>query len=178
MFRQKLVTLFILLLYGFLSYPVNSKVLPPNYNYPINSLDLFFPGNEITPIDTKYPNKDTAFKNKKIDVYKYVVSEKYYKFSVYIAVFEGKVVELFTRLPGYFSHDVFHQTLIDKFGKQTDYFKKENTAIYTWKNVNGLTITYAGSCTITCFPIYYNVRFSTPDKNIPKHDPILTLLSL
>ena len=66
-------------------------------------------------------------------------------------------------LPQYFSHDLFHQALINRLGKQDSYLKKNKTAVYRWKNRKGLNYIYAGACTITCFPIYYAVYRQNPE---------------
>jgi hypothetical protein len=85
-----------------------------------------------------------------------------YKFPVFVQVANGQVLDFFARLPAYFLHDVFHQSLINRYGKQDLYFKKDSNAIYIWNDEEGIRFTYSGGCTINCFPIYFAGSSSKP----------------
>jgi hypothetical protein len=67
------------------------------------------------------------------------------------------ILDFFAILPSYFLHDLFHQALINRLGKQSSYIKKETAALYIWKTSDGLTHYYQGTCTINCFPEFYSV---------------------
>ena len=85
---------------------------------------------------------------------RFYVKQLRYRFSVMVQIEGNKVVDFFATLPSYFLHDVFHQSLINRLGKQTRYFYQENSAVYLWKNKKGIDFIYRATCTITCFPIY------------------------
>lgn len=77
-----------------------------------------------------------------------------YKFGAFVELRGDRVIGFFAALPSYFLHDIFHQGLINRFGMQDEFFHRDATSVYRWNNANGLTLTYSGACTITCFPIY------------------------
>jgi hypothetical protein len=87
---------------------------------------------------------------------------------------EGKILDMFAKLPSYFLHDVFHQSLINRFGKQDEYKKYGEEAIYKWTK-SPLTHVYSGACTITCFPIFYTV-FPTDQKTERPFTPLIELM--
>ena len=62
---------------------------------------------------------------------------------------------MFVRPPSYLLHDFFHQDLINKYGKQNEYTHENGSGYYYWATKNK-DIYYQGSCTITCFPIFYS----------------------
>lgn len=102
---------------------------------------------------------------------RFQVKQERYVFPLHAQAKDGKFTDFMARLPQYFSHDLFHQALINKFGKQDSYLKKDETAIYHWKNRDGLRHVYVGACTITCFPIYYAVYPEGGEEKEPK--PVL-----
>lgn len=116
------------------------------------------PGNFMQDIDKVYPKKELVFKTEQFVTYKYYISHIRYKFPILVQFHKGKVTDFHAKLPQYFLHDIFHQSLINRIGKQDIYKKIEEQAIYIWKNKNGKRHYYAGACTITCFPIYYAVK--------------------
>lgn len=131
----------------------HAKVDAYNYNFSLDQLRPFYPGNRISDI------KDLVILTKK-DGYSLGRTEivyQRYKFFVYIQANQGVILDFFARLPSYFLHDLFHQALINRLGKQTSYIKKESAALYTWKTSDGLTHYYQGTCTINCFPEFYSV---------------------
>ena len=130
-----------------------AKVDAYNYNFSLDQLKQFQPGNRISDI------KDLVFLTKKDD-YSLTQTEiiyERYRIPIYIQAYKDVILDFFARLPSYFLHDIFHQSLINRLGKQTAYIKKESAALYIWKTQDGLTHYYQGSCTINCFPEFYSV---------------------
>ncbi len=154
-YNLKKIIATILIAYCSIVNEANSKVDPPNYNFSIDSLKVFFPGSNFKAVVKKYGKGNIIDDTTPIITYKYYVAQIRYKFPVYVQVFEGKVLDFFARLPTYFSHDLFHQAIINRYGKQDTYKKIEENALYTWKNEKGKKFIYNGTCTITCFPIYF-----------------------
>lgn len=118
------------------------------------------PTSKLSVIDQKYKNKKVVFKSGGFITYKYYVEHLKYKFPILVQTLNGQVTDFYTKLPSYFLHDVFHQSIINRFGKQDFYKKTEESALYIWKNsknLNNLKIIYSGACTITCFPLFYSV---------------------
>lgn len=137
--------------------PLNAKVEAPNYNFSVDTLNDFMPGTSIDSIEKKY-GKGTVERNfGGAQTQKYFVSHIRYKFPVLVQVSEGKVLDMYARLPNYFLHDVFLQSLVNRIGKQTSYKKTGEHAHYVWDNKD-LKHIYDGACTITCFPIFYAVE--------------------
>ena len=154
-----------------------SKVEPPNYNFSLDMLDKFLPGKAYTAIEQDL-GKGEIYKSKNDYItYKFYVAQYRYKFPVFVQVRGGKVVDFFAKLPSYFLHNVFHQTLITRIGKQDKYNKYEESAVYTWKNNSGNKHIYFGTCTITCFPVYYTVILRS-EIGTSKYLPIIEQLSL
>lgn len=149
---MKLISYFLIFFFTnvFISH---AKVDAYNYNFSLDQLKPFYPGNRISDI------KDLVYLTKKGD-YSLVKTEviyQRYKFFVYMDVKGDVILGFFSKLPSFFLHDLFHQALINRLGKQTSYTKKESAALYIWKTEDGLTHYYQGSCTINCFPEFYAV---------------------
>ncbi|GAB4018568.1 MAG: hypothetical protein Fur0010_19850 [Bdellovibrio sp.] len=130
------------------------KVDPPNYDFSLDTLKDFYPGAELSAIESKHGKAEFVRENKGVKIYKFYVAHIRYKFPVFVQINNNQVIDFLARLPSYFLHDVFHQSLINRFGKQDLYFKRDNQAVYVWNDKNGMRITYEGACTITCFPVY------------------------
>jgi len=149
---MKLISYFLIFFFinVFISY---AKVDAYNYNFNLDQLKNFYPGNRISDI------KDLVLLTKRdgYSLFRTEIVYNRYKFFVYIQTNQDVIVEFFARLPSYFLHDLFHQALINRLGKQTSYIKKESAALYIWKTADGLTHYYQGSCTINCFPEFYAV---------------------
>lgn len=131
----------------------HAKVDAYNYNFSLDQLKPFFPGNRISDI------KDLVYLTKKGDyaLAKTEIVYERYKFFVYIQSNQDVILDFFARLPSFFLHDLFHQALINRLGNQTSYIKKESAALYSWKTSDGLSHYYQGTCTINCFPEFYSV---------------------
>jgi hypothetical protein len=116
------------------------------------------PGKKLAEIIKTYKYKEVIFKSDQYITYKFYVAHIRYKFSILVQFNNGVVTDFHARLPQYFLHDIFHQSLINRLGPQDIYKKKEEQAIYIWKNKKNMRHHYTGACTITCFPIYYAVK--------------------
>ena len=119
---------------------LKAKVEPANYSFSLDKLKVFLPGTPFAAI------KKTFGPGEKVGagLYRYNVAQLRYKFPVYVQIKSGKSVNFLARLPSYFLHDVFHQTLINRYGAQDFYSKKENAAVYIWKNKEGVRHIYSG----------------------------------
>jgi hypothetical protein len=140
-----------------LSFKISAEVIPPNYDFKLTELDIFFPGKKLAEIKTKWGEGEIIEKGS-VEMRRFQVTATNYQVIVLAQIQNEVVIDFYARLPSYFLHDVFHQSLINKIGKQNQYLLDNETAIYKWNNVQGLEHTYASTCTITCFPIYYTVN--------------------
>lgn len=134
-----------------------AKVEPPNYDFSLDQFKDFMPGNKISTINKKYKFSEVVFKESAFVTYKYFIEHIRYRFPILVQTINGEVTDFYARLPYYFLHDIFHQSLINRYGAQDFYQKTEESAIYVWKNKKNLKHIYSGACTITCFPLFYSV---------------------
>ena len=148
-----------------------SAVDPPNYDFSLDRLQLFSPGKafDLKSFDPKIYGKGELLKRDgKIEMYRFYVSQLRYKFPVFVQVFnfnnKKTVLDFYARLPAYFLHDVFHRSMINRYGKQERYYKIEDNAIYVWKPKDNIKRTYSGTCSITCFPIFYTAKMEVLPK--------------
>jgi hypothetical protein len=141
-----------LVIFLFLNLNSYGKKSTPNYSFSLKTIDIFYPGVNLEVIKKKYP-KTKLFK-KEGGLYKTYIEHSQYKFPVFFKVKNKVVTSFFARLPTFFLHDLFHQSLIDRYGKQDRYKKVNKSALYFWDNEKGIKLTYKGECTITCFPSY------------------------
>lgn len=146
---------------------VVGQIEPPNYNFSLDTLGDFYPGKKLEAIKQKYGKGEVEFDKGTAKIYKFYVSHVRYKFPVFVNIFQGESVAFFARLPSYFLHDVFHQSLINRYGKQDEYSKVGNSANYTWMNKNNLKLIYQGQCTLTCFPMYLSGEMVSPPQGYP-----------
>lgn len=168
---MKTLCLFLILTFPLLSW---SKVDPPNYNFSLEAFDIFKPGSSLEEIKKKYPKAEVVDQKLESSVIKVYVAHLRYRFPVFIQVYRDKSVDFMARLPNYFLHNLFHQTLITKFGKQDSYIKREESALYIWKGAkDGIKRVYNGTCTITCFPVYYSEISLDPPKEMANYKPLL-----
>lgn len=140
------------------------QVRPPNYNFSLNALRVFYPGSPLQGIMKRYGKGENLGRQQDTRLMRFYVQHLRYRFSVIVQIKGDKVFDFFATLPSYFIHDVFHQSLINRFGKQNRYFQQENSAVYIWKNKKGVDFIYRATCTITCFPVYLAGR---PSKKNP-----------
>lgn len=137
--------------------PLNAKVEAPNYDFSVDTLSDFYPGKTVSSLDTKYGKAEVMSEERGIRTLKYYVAHIRYKFPVIVQVRDGVVEDFLARLPNYFLHDVFFQSLINRLGKQNSYKKTGEEAYYVW-NTPPLKHVYSAACTITCFPVFYAVQ--------------------
>lgn len=150
---------------------VYSKVDPPNYDFSLDKFDEFMPGKTLAADK----QNELTFNKKGFKTYKIYIAHIRYKFPLFVQTKDNVITDFFARLPAYFLHDIFHQSLINRLGNQDVYKKVEEQAIYVWKNKNKLRHFYSGGCSITCFPIYYSVK--TNEENWGKNfEPLIQKL--
>ena len=153
----------------------DKKSIFPVFNY--SQLGPFTPGKLVSniPNSIEQSNEEIVME-KALSVKKFYLSHEMYKFPVWVQYFNDKILDFYIRLPSYFLHDTFHQSLINRYGKQKKYTLRDSTAVFEWDN-NEFTRVYSGGCTITCFPIYYAVitknRNQAPSTYIPLVDQFL-----
>lgn len=159
--RFKQIRLFSLLYFVFFfssnfnnSFSVDAKVKAPNYNFSIDQFEQFSPGKNLSKLIKKQKPK-VEFQDKSFITYKFYIKHIRYKFALLVQTKDSIVTDFHARLPQYFLHDIFHQSLINRYGLQDKYKKSEESAIYKWINKNNISHVYSGACTITCFPIFY-----------------------
>ena len=133
-------------------FSVKGETTPPNYNFSLKQLDFFYPGNSLENIQKQH-GKGVFYAP---GLHRFYLSHQRYRFPLFLQVEDNRSTGFHATLPTYFLHDVFHQELIDRYGKQDQYLKKENSAVYVW-NTPGTRIIYSAQCTITCFPNYLMV---------------------
>lgn len=143
-----------LLTFLLLTKTVYPKVDPPNYDFSLNKFDEFMPGKTLSAEN----QKGLTFNNNGFKTYKIYIEHIRYKFPLFVQTKNNVVTDFFARLPSYFLHDIFHQSLINRLGNQDVYKKVEEQAVYVWKNKNNMRHFYSGGCSITCYPIYYSVK--------------------
>lgn len=153
------------------------KVTPANYNFSLDSLKVFKPGTNREVFEKVYGKGEVWKKQNKTIILKYYVAQIRYKFPVFVQVFEGKVVDYYARLPTYFLHDIFHQSVINRIGKQDKYFRLENNALYKWENKKGIDYVYSGTCTITCFPIFYSEALNKSPSGMNNYKPLVDIFN-
>jgi hypothetical protein len=148
-----LIALIFLLSFSPLSF---SKVIPPNYNFNFTELEIFAPDKDFQVIAKKFPKNQIIEIGDTDGIKKLLIKviAKHYSYDVLLHTYQNKNLDFFVRLPSYFLHDFFHQDILDKFGKQTEYKKIKKTGIYRWEK-NGVINIYKATCTITCFPIAF-----------------------
>ena len=146
-------------LFLILTSSLQSKVDPPNYDFSLDKFDEFMPGKTLD----KERQKELAFNKDGFKTYKIYIAHIRYKFPLFVQTKNNIITDFFARLPAYFLHDIFHQSLINRLGNQDVYKKVEEQAVYVWKDKNNMRHYYSGGCTITCFPIYYAVKIVKSD---------------
>lgn len=164
------IVLFLIL---FLPVLLNAEVKPANYDFSLESLKVFKPGTPREAFEKVYGKGEVWKKENKTITLKYYVAQIRYKFPVFVQLFENKVVDYYARLPTYFLHDLFHQSIINRIGKQDKYFRIENNALYKWENKKGINYIYSGTCTITCFPIFYSEALSKPPSGMNNYKTLV-----
>jgi hypothetical protein len=150
-----------------LSISAHGRVDPKNYDFSTDTLKDFFPGTALEEIEKKYGKPERMKPKSDPMMLRFWVAQIRYKFPIIVQVQDGKVLDMFARLPSYFLHDIFHQSLITRWGKQSYYKRVDEEAYYRWDS-EAYALHYSASCTITCFPIY----FSAQDKKNTSYSPL------
>lgn len=154
---------------------VHSEVIPPNYDFSMDTLADFFPEKEVAGIEGKYGKGEVLRDDGQIKLVRYMVAQIRYVFPVVVQMAQGKIIDMHARLPSYFLHDIFHHSLIKRWGQQQTYKRVDEEAYYEWKNEQ-LIMRYGASCTITCFPTYLSAQ--PPSGKMPSGaKPIAELLN-
>lgn len=141
-------------LFFVLSFGLQAQIEAPNYNFSLDSLAAFYAGQTLDQIKTVHGEPEVMKEQLPRALYRFTIKHARYHFPVFVETLDQKSVGFFARLPNYFLHDLFHQSLINRFGAQDEFLNRDSTSVYRWKEKNGMTIVYTGACTITCFPIY------------------------
>ena len=134
-----------------------AQVTPPNYDFSLDQLAPFFPNNTLSDLQKKFGPGKILEEASGVKLYKFEVNQIRYKFTVLVQIYQEKTLDFYAKLPTHFLHNIFHQTLINKYGPQDEYYKQEKDAIYIWNKKTTHKHLYSGSCIITCFPRYYSV---------------------
>jgi hypothetical protein len=137
--------------------PLNAKVESPNYEFNFATLEDFFPEKKITDLETKYNKPELLSKPKNFNTVRFKVTHERYQFSVLVQEKDGIINDFFARLPSYFLHDVFLQSLVTRLGKQKTYRRTGEEAFYIWSDEK-FKYVYSAACTVTCFPIFFSVE--------------------
>lgn len=144
--------------------PLKAKVEAPNYEFKLDTLEEFMPGKKMTDLEGTFGKGEEVTKNNQVRTVKYKIAKNNYHIQVLLQEKDGIIFDSFFRLPSYFLHDVFLQSLVNKLGKQNSFKNKNEEAFYVW-NSTPIRHVYSAACTITCFPIFYSV--TQPEANLP-----------
>ena len=163
-------TFFLNLLLFLISAAAFCEVTPPNYNFSLDQFNTYLPGKNLDILAPDIKKSFFTLRGKNT-IYRFWVRDHRYKFPLFVQTnAEGRILDFYARLPNYFLHDSFHQGLINRFGKQNKFIKKEELAVYIWDQAQGLErteIVYSGTCTITCFPVFLTY-ISSSEKDADK----------
>jgi hypothetical protein len=151
--------LLILPCFSLMFQPLNAKVESPNFNFELTVLDVFYPGKQVAEIEKNYGKGEVMGREAGLTMQKFLLKNPRYQISALIQEKGGEIQDVFFRLPSYFLHDVFFQSLVNRLGKQTTYKKVQEEAYYVWTK-DSLRHVYSAACTITCFPIFYSIEKS------------------
>ena len=163
----------VLFTYFFLiPFSLYSQVKPPNYDFSLDNLAPYYPGKDLKAALAQNKTGKLDSKSGDTEIWKFYVEQIRYRFPLFAQVYNGKILDFYTTLPTYFLHDLFHQSLINRYKKQDSYQKIKENAIYTWKNAEGNKVVYSGTCTITCFPLYLSISTNSPPTSIGSYEPV------
>lgn len=175
---QKACTLFFLYLTFFINstsfaqkVETQQKENPIFPVFNIDDLNAFEPGKKLSDIPSKFGTGENIKIQRALEIKKFTMIHEAYVFPIWVQYFNEIIIDYYTRLPSYFLHDTFHQSLINRYGNQNIYTLKDSTAVYTWENEQTKRI-YSGGCTITCYPIFYAVINKTPNKIPTTYKPL------
>lgn len=171
MFKKCFISIiYILIINGIIAIRASAVVDPANYNFSLDQLAVFKPGSDIKGAIEKYGKAELIQENGNTKMLRFYVAHIRYKFAVLVRIANEQVVDYHARLPGYFLHDVFHQSMLNRYGQQNFYRLINGTAVYLWENKEGVNYLYSGTCTITCFPTYLSAYPKDPP--FPGYTPL------
>ncbi len=145
---------FFIILLALIALNCFAKVDPPNYDFHLKQFETMMPGQAKASIEQQFGAGEFVFQNNGLSTYRYYVQALRYRFPVLVQFQADIVHDFHASLPVYFLHDIFHKSLIDKFGMQETYYNYDEQSVYIWNKVEKNSIVYAAACTITCFPIF------------------------
>lgn len=152
--------------------PLHAAVKPAQEYFNLDTLKPFYPGINFLESDLSKYNGRLIKTQNQTKMYRLDMKHANYAFPIFLQVQQDRVVDLYVTLPTYFLHDVFHQSLINRYGKQDRYQLLNGTAYYVWEKNPQQTIHYSATCTITCFPIFFTIFNSSvltsPEKPLIK----------
>ena len=145
---------YILLIILYSTTALSQENIFPQFDFTL--LRPFSPGNKPSSIPRKFgPGTEIKLKNSQsVRLYRVSGSDNY-KFPILIQYSNDEILDMFVRPPSYLMHDFFHRDLITKYGKQNEYTYENGSGYYYWATETK-DVYYQGSCTITCFPIFYS----------------------
>ena len=142
----------------FLAINTQAQIEPPNINFSLDQIQEYKPGNDIN-LEQLGQKKAVILKNQdNLVLAKLSVTHTRYTFPLFLQTYKNKILDFYVVLPSYFLHDVFHQSIINRIGKQNRYINKDEQSVYFWDNKENINYTYSSACTITCFPIFYSAQ--------------------
>ena len=142
---------------------IHAQTKTPNYDFTINSLELFFPGKSLEEVKKINPKFDIFEDKGEEKILRFKLNRAGYMLDVYTQVKGDKINDLYVRLPQHFLHDLILTDLQKRVKKQDDFVRKDLSALYVWKNRENNNIIYQGSCSLTCFPMFLEVVNASPD---------------
>lgn len=142
---------------------IQAEIKTPNYDFTLSSLELFFPGKTLEIALKSQPKSDLFEDRGDEKVYRFKLLRAGYVLDVYTQVKKDLIVDMYVRLPQHFIHDQMLADLQKRYKKQDHFIRKDLSALYVWKNRDGLNLIYHGSCSITCFPMFFEVVKASPD---------------
>jgi hypothetical protein len=179
---KKQIVIFILIVLGlavFAQDTAEDTKIKPDFDFKFEEFLPFYPGKSFEELKKTYKNPEELKGLGVQKVYRVVVKGLRYRFPVFFQVHtDGTILSFYSRLPSYFLHDTLHQALINRFGKQDGYIKDYGSAVYTWNNEQGMKITYSGSCTITCYPLYINAVINDVPQGLGTFENLLEKLQI
>ena len=143
----------------------------------LEQLEAFMPGSSLKEIEPLYGKGENSTNNdENIGKRFYRIAKNGYTFSLWVQTSKDTVVDFYARLPDYLPHDRFHQALIDRYGKQDQYFRQDSSAVYRWNEENNNRIIYGGQCSLTCFTLYLTVSPASKPEGMDNYKPIFETL--
>jgi hypothetical protein len=154
-----------ILFYLFISL-IHAEITPPNSDFTLKSIEMFYPGKLIEEVKKLDPQFKTLEDSGEKKILFFHLKKKNYLLDIYVQVKKDQIIDLYVRLPQYFLHDILLKELQTKWKKQDRYKRKDRSALYTWFNRDNFNIIYQGSCSITCFPMFIEIT-NTDKTTIP-----------